>query len=110
MRALAGVLGAMIAVALCGCTSVDGVVTQDYDFAQVKYVAVVDVVGQLRGGEAQRNEVADFFDMELMRRGYQPIERAQVKSLLREHEFQTSDLTREEGAATVGCALIPTAS
>jgi hypothetical protein len=43
--------------------------------------------------------------MELLRKGYMPIERAQVQSLLEEHEFQASDLTTDEGAARAGRIL-----
>jgi hypothetical protein len=48
---------------------------------------------------------ADFFAMELMKRGYTPVERAQVQSLLKEHEFQASDLTTNEGSARAGRIL-----
>jgi hypothetical protein len=41
----------------------------------------------------------------LLRKDYTPIERAQVQALLKEQEFQASDLTTDEGAARAGQIL-----
>jgi uncharacterized membrane protein YfcA len=43
--------------------------------------------------------------MELLKKGYAPIERAQVQSLLKEQEFQASEITVAEGAAQAGKVL-----
>jgi len=43
--------------------------------------------------------------MELLKKGYTPVERAQVQSLLKEHEFQASDLASDEGVARAGQIL-----
>jgi len=43
--------------------------------------------------------------MELMRRGYRTVERRQIESVLKEHKFQHSGMTRDEGAAAAGRML-----
>ena len=54
------------------------------------------------GGEAAKNQIADFFAMELLKKGYSPIERSQVQILLNEQKFQASDVTSKEGVARAG--------
>ena len=91
-----------------GCSSAESYVMAGYDFSKVNKVAVVDVVGNVRG-QAAKNQIADFFVMELMKKGYTPIERAQVQSLLKEYEFQTKGLTPEDDAVRAGKILnVPT--
>jgi hypothetical protein len=87
-----------------GCSSGESYVKPGYNFAELNKVAIVDVQGDV-SGEAAKNQIADFFSMELMKKGYTPVERAQVQSLLKEHEFQASDLTTDEGAARAGRIL-----
>lgn len=95
----------VIAILLIGgCSSGESYVKAGYDFAGLDKIAIADVQGDV-AGEAAKNQIADFFGMELLRRGYMPIERAQVQSLLEEHEFQASDLTTDEGAARAGRIL-----
>ena len=54
MRKSLLVLGVLTVTVLCGCSSisVDGVPTPGYDSNSIRNVAVVDVVGQLKGGQA----------------------------------------------------------
>ena len=87
-----------------GCSSGESYVKAGYDFTRLDKIAIADVQGDV-AGEAAKNQIADFFEMELLRRGYMPIERAQVQSLLEEHEFQASDLTTDDGAARAGRIL-----
>jgi hypothetical protein len=75
-----------------------------YDFSKVEKVAVIEVSGAVQG-DAVRNQIGDFFAMELLKKGYVPVERAQVQALLREHEFQASDITSSEDAARAGQIL-----
>ena len=83
-----------------GCSTGQGTFRQGYDFNQVDKVAVIEVVGG--GGEAVKNQVSDFFVMELLAKGYAPIERVQVQSLLKEQRFQMTDITSAEGIAKAG--------
>lgn len=95
----------VIAILLIGgCSSGESYVKAGYDFTRLDKIAIVDVQGDV-AGEAAKNQIADFFVMELMKKGYTPVERAQVQSLLEEHEFQASDLTTDEGAARAGRIL-----
>jgi len=91
-----------------GCSSGESYVKAGFDFATLDKVAVVDVQGDVES-EAAKNQIADFFGMELLKRGYSPIDRAHVQTLLKEQQFQASDLTTQEGAARAGLILnVPT--
>ncbi len=96
---LAGVIGL-----IGGCTTAESHVREGFDFSQMERVAVVDVTGAV-ASEAAKNQIADFFVMELLRKGFAPIERGQVQALLKEQKFQTSDVTTPEGAAKAGRIL-----
>lgn len=101
MKHLGCILLAMVVIGLFGCDSGEGYHRQGYDFYQIDKVAVVDVIGPV-GGEAAKNQIADFFVMELLKKGYSPIERSQVQVLLNEQKFQASDITSSEGMAKAG--------
>ena len=77
-----------------------------YDFSGVNKVAIVSVEGALLS-EAAKDEIGDFFAIELLERGYAPIGRAQVRATLAEQETEDkiADLTTPEGAVEVGLAL-----
>lgn len=97
-------VGCLTLVSLFGCTSGSSYSRKGFDFSQIDKVAVVDVIGPV-GGEAAKNQIADFFMMELLKKGYSPIERSQVQILLNEQKFQASDITSPEGAARAGRIL-----
>ncbi len=87
-------------LAICmGCT--EGYIRKDYDFQKTKRIAIIDVTGDL-SGEATKNQVSDFFTMELLDKGYAPIARAGVQKILKEQKFQASKDTPEEDAARAG--------
>lgn len=104
MRNLIWAGWALVGALISGCTSGEGYFRNDYDYSSVQKIAVVDVIGPV-GGEAARNQIADFFAMELLKKGYSPIERAQVHVLLKEQEFQSSAITSSEDAAQAGRIL-----
>lgn len=104
MRRLVICLSMMVVVCVAGCATGRSVVKPGYDFGLIERVAVVQVDGALRSNTA-RNQVADYFNSELLERGYNPIERAQVEALLSEQEFQASDLTSAAGIARAGQIL-----
>ena len=93
----------LAALVVSGCATGKGesYVRAGYNFGGLEKVAVVEVSGEVKG-DAAKNQIADFFTMELLKRGYTPIERAQVQALLDEQDFQASDITSNEGAAQVG--------
>ncbi|MCD4832112.1 MAG: glycine zipper 2TM domain-containing protein [Anaerohalosphaeraceae bacterium] len=91
-----------------GCSQGGSQFRQGYDFTEVETVAVIDVVGPV-GSEGAKNQIADFVVMELLAKGYAPIERSQIQSLLKEQEFQASGMTPEQGAVAAGRILnVPT--
>ncbi len=87
-----------------GCSKGESYVRAGYDFSKLTKVAVIEVAGVVEGDTA-KNQIADFFRMELMKKGYTVVERAQVQTLLDEQDFQASDLTNTEDAAKAGRIL-----
>ena len=99
-------LGAILLIG--GCSSGESYYRAGFNFGELDKVTVVDVQGAVKS-EAAKNQIADFFVMELLKKGYAPIERVQVQSILEEQEFQMSDLTTAEGVAQTGQILnVPT--
>jgi len=96
------------ALLFAGCSTGESYVRAGFDFRSLDRVAVVAVEGDI-SGEAAKNQISDFFVMELLKKGYQPIERAQVQALLKEQQFQATDVTTAEGAVKAGKILnVPT--
>ena len=90
MRILGFVLLVGVSLSFLGCTTAESYSRKGYDFYQVEKVAVVDVIGPV-GSEAAKNQIADFFVMELLKKGYSPIERSQVQILLNEQKFKDDE-------------------
>ena len=91
----------------CGCRmQQESSFRAGYDFSGVTKVAIVSVEGAVLS-EAAKDEIADFFAIELLERGYAPIGRAQVRASLAEQETEDeiTDLTTPEGAVQAGIAL-----
>ncbi|MHC4478268.1 MAG: hypothetical protein ACYTEL_21730 [Planctomycetota bacterium] len=95
-------LGALLLAV--GCTSGESDFRAGYDFSGVNRVAIADVFGDVEG-EVARNQISDFFVGELLSKGYAPVERAQVQTILEEQQFQASDITTREGVARAGQIL-----
>jgi len=92
----------LIAVLLIGgCSSGESFFRASYDFSTLDKVAIVAIEGTVKS-ELARNQIADFFAMELLKKGYSPVRRAQVKALLKEEELELADLTTAEGATITG--------
>jgi len=89
-----------------GCATGKGesYVRLGYNFGGLEKIAVAEVSGAV-AGDAAKNQIADFFFMELLKRGYTPVERARVQTLLDEQDFQASEITSNEDAAKVGKIL-----
>lgn len=89
-----------------GCATVEGesYARAGFDFSGIEKVAILEVSGEVEG-EVVKNQIGGLFEMELLKKGYTPVERAQVQALLKEQEFQASDITSEEGAAKAGNIL-----
>ena len=106
MRALkSAFLLALLAVVLAasGCATAESYSAAGFNFGSLDRVAVVEVDSPLSG--AAESQIADFFAMELLKKGYTPVERQQVTAILKEQQFQAGELTSNEGAARAGRIL-----
>jgi len=75
-----------------------------YNFSMLDKVAIVAVEGAVKS-EPAKNQIADLFAMEFLKKGFAPVERTQVKAKLDEQQLQASDLITEAGAAEAGKIL-----
>ena len=101
---LACLLAAATFIAGCATATGESQARVGYDFSKLEKVAVVDVTGAVMG-DAAKNQIGDFFVLELLKNGYAPVERSQVQAILKEQKFQTSDMTSAEDAAQAGRIL-----
>lgn len=92
-----------------GCEEGRSTARSDYNFSQVYKVAVVDVFGPV-GNEGAKNQIADMVAMQLLEKGYAPIERSQVVTILNEQKFQRDiNATPEQDAVKAGKIMdVPT--
>jgi hypothetical protein len=90
-------------VAGCATTKSESYSLAGYDFSKAKQVAVVEVKGVY--GEGTKGKFMDMFNMELLKRGYAPVDRARVQTILKEQQFQSSGMTSSENAAKAGKLL-----
>jgi len=105
MRAVcASMLLMAMTVAGCASSHAESQPAAGYNFENVDRVAIVEVTGRIYG-DAAKNQIANMFTMELMKKGYTVVERSQVKAILKEQEFQASDLADPQGAAKAGQIL-----
>ncbi len=96
----------MNALLIAGCASGRGVSCSraGYNFSLLDKVAIVAVEGAVKSDPA-KNQIAGLFTMELLKKGYAPVGRANAKMLLKEQGFQAPDLTVEAYAAEAGKIL-----
>ncbi|MEN6387139.1 MAG: CsgG/HfaB family protein [Phycisphaerales bacterium] len=94
---------------LGGCANGKSTKRMDYDFSNVYKIAVVDVFGPL-GNEGAKNQVSDIVAMQLLQKGYAPIERGQVVTILNEQKFQNDpNASLEQNAVKAGKIMdVPT--
>jgi len=106
MKIVVNVLIIAVLFVIGGCSSgrAESYPRAGYNFSMLDSVAVVAVEGAVQS-EMAKNQIADLFAMEFLKKGYAPIERAHVKALLEEQELQASELTTEAGAAEAGKIL-----
>jgi hypothetical protein len=100
----ASALLSVLAAAGCATSRAESQALVGYDFGKIDKIAVVEVTGRVYN-DAVKNKISDLFTMKLMEKGYKFIARKDIKTLLKEQEFQASDLTTTEGAAKTGRIL-----
>ena len=69
-----------------------------YNFSMLDSVAIVAVEGALTS-QAAKNQIAEYFEMELLKKGYAPKEWSNIAAALEEEEVQAEDLGTEAGLA-----------
>ncbi|MBC8472322.1 MAG: hypothetical protein H8D56_22910 [Planctomycetes bacterium] len=69
-----------------------------YNFSMLDSVAVVAVEGALQS-RAAKNQIAEYFEMELLKKGYAPKEWSNIAAALEEKEVKAEDLGTEAGLA-----------
>jgi hypothetical protein len=96
---------------ICGCSTPieESSSRVGYDFSGVEKVAIVAVEGTIKS-ETARDQIAEFFAIELLEHGYAPIGRPQVRRLLSRmaeeaNEPELMELSNPEVAVEVGMAL-----
>jgi len=89
---------------LGGCATGEQVVSPAFMERNPERIAVAEVTGDIRG-RTPKNQVGDFFAMELLNKGYQVVERERVESILQEQDFQKSERTNDQEAAQIGRIL-----
>jgi len=88
-----------------GCASSgEGFSRAGYNFSNIDKIAIVAVEGAIES-ESAKNQIADLFATEFLKKGFAPLERTQVKAKLEEQQLQSSELTTEAGAAETGKIL-----
>ncbi|MHC4119356.1 MAG: hypothetical protein ACYSWO_17820 [Planctomycetota bacterium] len=98
------ILSATLIVGGCASGKGESYSLVGFNFAELDKVAILDVTGAVRG-DTVKNQIGTFFEIELIKRGYSPIERTRVQVLLKEQEFQASDITSNMDAAEAGKVL-----
>ena len=89
---------AILFIGGCGSGRAESHFRAGYNFSMLDSVAIVAVEGALQS-QAARNQIAEYFEMELLKKGYAPKEWSNVAAALEEEEIQASDLGTEAGLA-----------
>jgi len=89
---------AVLVIGGCSSGRVESQFGAGYNFSKIDKVAIVAVEGSVKS-ELAKNQIADLFAMEFLKKGYAPVEQINVRALLEGQKFQTSELTTEAGAA-----------
>lgn len=85
----------------CGSGRAESHFRAGYNFGMLDSVAVVAVEGVLKS-EAAKNQIAEYFEMEFLKKGYAPKEWTNVAAALEEKEINASELNTDEGVAEAG--------
>ncbi|OGF48759.1 MAG: hypothetical protein A2231_13280 [Candidatus Firestonebacteria bacterium RIFOXYA2_FULL_40_8] len=94
----------ILAVFLAGCSSQRVATRKDYNFANIKRVAILGFSSHMdyrNSGDV----VADGFVLQLMNRGFKVVERNKINSILSEQQLATMNKLDEETVKKVGKIL-----
>jgi hypothetical protein len=104
MRTITAVALLTILMLVGGCASDKNYVKAGFDFSALDKIAVIDVRGDINT-DAAKNQIADLFEAELIKKGYTPMERTRAQTLLKEQQLQTFDLAAPRDVARAGLIL-----
>ena len=92
---------ALLFIGGCGSGRAESHFRAGYNFSMLDSVAIVAVEGALQS-EAAKNQIAEYFEMELLKKGYAPKEWTNVAAALKEDQVEATDLNTREGVSDVG--------
>ena len=92
---------ALLFVGGCGSGRAESHFRAGYNFSMLDSVAVVAVEGALKS-QAARNQIAECFEMEFLKKGYAPKEWTSVAAALKDEDVEASKLNTDEGVAQAG--------
>jgi hypothetical protein len=104
MRTLTVVVSIVTLCLIPGCGSSGGgesVIRAGFDFSTIDVIAVVDVEGAVES-ENIKDQIADSFLKQMLKKGYGPVGRQLVKRQLAESNIQIQDLKGEAYAVEAG--------
>lgn len=103
-RALMVLFVTVTFVTFQGCATGSSTISPAFYETDLERIALVSIGCDIRG-EVPKNQVEDFFTMEMIQKGYRVIERSRVASLLEEQDFQHSEATTQQEAVEMGRIL-----
>ncbi|MHC5082624.1 MAG: hypothetical protein ACYTET_01615 [Planctomycetota bacterium] len=92
MRLIACLAVIALSISLFGCRSTESYHRKGYDFYSIDKIAIVEVTGAV-SGEAVKNQIADFFVMELLDKGYSTLGRSQSQATLNDSDNAPNEVT-----------------
>lgn len=107
--ALCVLLAGALLIGGCASPTRESSARVGYDFSGVEKVAIVAVEGTVKS-ETARDQIAEFFAIELLEHGYAPVGRPQVRRTLARQAAEANepefvDLSNPEEAVEVGLAI-----
>ncbi|MBW8014888.1 MAG: glycine zipper 2TM domain-containing protein [Planctomycetes bacterium] len=106
MKVIVTLILLSILAVISGCSSGGGSFLAGYDFSSIDKIAVVEVTGYFKK-EGVRNQIANFVEIELLERGFAPIERSRIQALIDEQDFQASEITATDAVKTGKILNVP---
>ena len=92
----------LVTTCLSGCTTGESYVKKDVNFSQYARIAIMPFELSPKGADVSAEQ---YFEQELLFKGYEIIERSQAESILKELLFQQTDLISKDNIAEMGRML-----
>ena len=92
---------ALLFIGGCGSGRAESHFRAGYNFSMLDSIAIVAVEGALQS-EIAKNQIAECFEMELLKKGYAPKEWTSVAAAREDEQIEASKLDTDEGVSQVG--------